>query len=66
MADDWLKRLSTAAVNLEQARKQRDELVVEAAAANVPRAHIATAVGLSRAHVHRLIRDAAGAGGADA
>lgn len=56
---DWLKHLEQAADKLDQAHAARDQAIVDAARANVPRAHIAKAVRVSRTHVHRLINDAA-------
>lgn len=54
----WRQNLEAARTALEDAHARRDRLIIEAATADVPRSHIADAVGLSRAQVHRIIKDA--------
>ncbi|MFM2475349.1 hypothetical protein [Burkholderia cenocepacia] len=49
-----LQQLEQARRDLEHAHARRDALVRAAAAAGVPKTHIADAVGLSRVHVQRL------------
>lgn len=58
MTAEWERKLRRAAVNLENAHTARDRTIREAAAAGMTQQAIADAVGLSRVHVYRLLRDA--------
>lgn len=55
---DHTKALARAADELEHAHQARDEAIIVAHNAGMKVAHIATAVKLSRAHVHRIINAA--------
>lgn len=60
MADDWLERLAQNRDDRARLDRERDELILAAAGAGVPKTHIADAVGLSAMHVHRIINAAKG------
>lgn len=53
---DHITELAAAADNLEKAREARDVAIIDAHRAKLKITHIAAAVRLSRAQVHRIIK----------
>ncbi|WP_223691083.1 hypothetical protein [Leifsonia poae] len=58
MADDWLTKLKDVRAARKRVDLERDELIIAAASAGVPKTHIADAVGLSSMQVHRILNAA--------
>ncbi|WP_430592198.1 hypothetical protein [Humidisolicoccus flavus] len=52
----WQARLQDLAGALEQAHADRDQGIVDAHLANIPKQHIAAGVRLSAMQVHRIVK----------
>lgn len=57
MSADFERRLRRAATALETAHTARDQAILDASAAGMTQVEVAAAVGLSRVHVYRILRD---------